>query len=106
MLSTIQTAVRPMPKTFTTITPPSMRTRRALPRLRIITLVVSPLIALMKDQVDALRARGIPAVALTSQAGAEEQRDILDGIRAGVFTLVYVAPERFRSPRFVEALFA
>jgi ATP-dependent DNA helicase RecQ len=71
-----------------------------------VTLVVSPLIALMKDQVDALRARGIPAVALTSAAGAEEQRDILDGIRAGVFTLVYVAPERLRSPRFVEALFS
>ena len=69
-----------------------------------VTLVVSPLIALMKDQVDALRARGIPAVALTSAAGAEEQRDIIDGIRAGIFTLVYVAPERFRSARFVEAL--
>ena len=68
------------------------------------TLVVSPLIALMKDQVDALRARGIPAVALTSAAGADEQREILDGIRAGAYTLVYVAPERFRSPRFVEAL--
>ena len=71
-----------------------------------VTLVVSPLIALMKDQVDALRARGIPAVALTSASGAEEQRDMLDGIRAGVFTLVYVAPERFRSPRFVETLHA
>jgi ATP-dependent DNA helicase RecQ len=69
-----------------------------------VTLVVSPLIALMKDQVDALRARGIPAVALTSAANAEEQREILDGIRAGMFTLVYVAPERFRSPRFVDAL--
>jgi ATP-dependent DNA helicase RecQ len=71
-----------------------------------ITLVVSPLIALMKDQVDALRARGIPAVALTSAAGSDEQREILDGIRAGAYTLIYVAPERFRSPRFVEALFA
>ncbi len=69
-----------------------------------ITLVVSPLIALMKDQVDALVARGVPAVALTSRDGAEEQRDILDGIRAGQYTLVYVAPERFRSPRFVDAL--
>ncbi|HUS33266.1 MAG TPA: RecQ family ATP-dependent DNA helicase, partial [Kofleriaceae bacterium] len=69
-----------------------------------VTLVVSPLIALMKDQVDALRARGIPACALTSAAGAEEQRDIIDGIRAGAYTLVYVAPERFRSPRFVDAL--
>ncbi len=69
-----------------------------------VTLVVSPLIALMKDQVDALTARGVPAVALTSRDGAEEQREILDGIRAGLYTLVYVAPERFRSPRFVEAL--
>jgi ATP-dependent DNA helicase RecQ len=69
-----------------------------------VTLVVSPLIALMKDQVDALRARGIAACALTSAAGADEQREILDGIRAGMFTLVYVAPERFRSPRFVDAL--
>ncbi|MEJ7601517.1 MAG: ATP-dependent DNA helicase RecQ [Kofleriaceae bacterium] len=69
-----------------------------------VTLVVSPLIALMKDQVDALTARGVPAVALTSQAGAEEQREILDGIRAGQYTLVYIAPERFRSPRFVDAL--
>jgi ATP-dependent DNA helicase RecQ len=69
-----------------------------------VTLVVSPLIALMKDQVDALTARGVPAVALTSRDGAEEQRDILDGIRAGQYTLVYVAPERFRSPRFVDAI--
>ena len=69
-----------------------------------VTLVVSPLIALMKDQVDALTTRGIPAVALTSAAGADEQREILDGIRAGIYTIVYVAPERFRSPRFVDAL--
>ena len=69
-----------------------------------VTLVVSPLIALMKDQVDALTARGVSAVALTSAAGADEQRQILDGIRQGQYTLIYVAPERFRSPRFVEAL--
>jgi len=69
-----------------------------------VTLVVSPLIALMKDQVDTLRARGIAAVALTSAASPEEQREAIDGIRAGSYTLVYVAPERFRSPRFVEAL--
>src|SRR5512139_787017 len=69
-----------------------------------VTLVVSPLIALMKDQVDALTARGIAAVALTSAAGSEEQRDIIEGIKAGMYTLVYVAPERFRSPRFIEAL--
>ena len=69
-----------------------------------ITLVVSPLIALMKDQVDALVARGVAAVALTSREDAGEQREILEGIRAGMYTLVYVAPERFRSPRFVEVL--
>jgi ATP-dependent DNA helicase RecQ len=69
-----------------------------------VTLVVSPLIALMKDQVDALTARGVAAAALTSAATQEQQRDILEGIRAGMFTLVYVAPERFRSPRFLDAL--
>jgi ATP-dependent DNA helicase RecQ len=69
-----------------------------------VTLVVSPLIALMKDQVDSLRARGIEAAALTSAAGPEEQADILAGIRGSVYTLVYVAPERFRSPRFLDAL--
>lgn len=69
-----------------------------------VALVVSPLIALMKDQVDSLRARGIEAAALTSAAGPEEQTDILEGIRAGLYTLVYVAPERFRSPRFLDAL--
>ena len=71
-----------------------------------ITLVVSPLIALMKDQVDSLNAKGVPAVALTSRDGAEEQREILEGIRAGQYTLVYVAPERFRSPRFIDVLYS
>ncbi len=69
-----------------------------------LTLVISPLIALMKDQVDALRARSIEAAALTSHASADEQREILEGIRGGAYTLVYVAPERFKSPRFVSAL--
>src|SRR4051812_48105378 len=71
-----------------------------------VTLVISPLIALMKDQVDVLRAKGVAAVALTSAANATEQGEIIEGIRAGAFNLVYVAPERFRSPRFVDALFA
>ncbi len=69
-----------------------------------VTLVVSPLIALMKDQVDALTARGVSAAALTSAASPDQQREILDGMRNGVFTLVYVAPERFKSPRFLDAL--
>ncbi len=71
-----------------------------------VTLVVSPLIALMKDQVDSLRARGVAATALTSAATAAEQAEILAGIRGGVFSLVYVAPERFRSSRFCEAIAA
>ena len=69
-----------------------------------VTLVVSPLIALMKDQVDVLRARGVAAVALTSAQSPDQQRDTLDGLRAGLFTLVYIAPERLRSPRFVDVL--
>jgi ATP-dependent DNA helicase RecQ len=69
-----------------------------------VTLVVSPLIALMKDQVDALTARGVAAAALTSAASPEQQREILEGLRAGLLSIVFVAPERFKSPRFVEAL--
>ncbi|MGE0398902.1 MAG: ATP-dependent DNA helicase RecQ [Kofleriaceae bacterium] len=69
-----------------------------------VTLVVSPLIALMKDQVDALAARGISAIALTSASGADEKSQMLEGIRNGQYTLIYVAPERFRNGRFVDAL--
>ncbi len=76
----------------------------ALGREGYVTLVVSPLIALMKDQVDSLRARNVPAAALTSASSAAQQNEILEGIRRGAYTLVYVAPERFRSPRFLEAL--
>lgn len=69
-----------------------------------VTLVVSPLIALMKDQVDSLAARNVPAAALTSAIGWEEQAEVLAGVRAGAYALVFVAPERFRSPRFLDAL--
>jgi ATP-dependent DNA helicase RecQ len=69
-----------------------------------LTLVVSPLIALMKDQVDALAARGVACAALTSAASPEEQTEILGGIRRGSYHLVYVAPERFASRRFLSAL--
>lgn len=68
------------------------------------TLVVSPLIALMKDQVDALRARGLPATFINSSIDPGEQRQRIDALARGDFKLVYVAPERFRSTRFVEAL--
>src|SRR5436190_4086424 len=68
------------------------------------TLVVSPLIALMKDQVDALHARGLPATFINSSITSAEQHQRIEGLRRGEFKLVYVAPERFRSGRFVEAL--
>ncbi|HEY9402059.1 MAG TPA: RecQ family ATP-dependent DNA helicase [Pyrinomonadaceae bacterium] len=68
------------------------------------TIVVSPLIALMKDQVDALHARNLPATFINSSVDFEEQKARISGIRQGKYKLVYVAPERFRSAHFVEAL--
>ncbi|MFL6230705.1 MAG: RecQ family ATP-dependent DNA helicase [Pyrinomonadaceae bacterium] len=68
------------------------------------TVVVSPLIALMKDQVDALHARGLPATFVNSSIDFEEQKARIAGVRRGDFKLIYVAPERFRSQHFVEAL--
>jgi ATP-dependent DNA helicase RecQ len=68
------------------------------------TLVVSPLIALMKDQVDALQSRGLPATFINSAIPEAEQRSRIESLRRGQYKLVYVAPERFRSPRFTDAL--
>lgn len=69
-----------------------------------VTLVVSPLIALMKDQVDTLRARGIPAGMINSSQSWQEQRMTLDGMRSGALKLVYISPERFRAESFVRSL--
>jgi ATP-dependent DNA helicase RecQ len=66
-----------------------------------VTLVVSPLIALMKDQVDTLCGRGLAATLINSTLDPSEQRSRLLEIEAGRFRLVYVAPERFRSFRFL-----
>ena len=68
------------------------------------TLVVSPLIALMKDQVDGLRARGIAAAYVNSSQSMAEQRAVLDAVRDGSLDLIYVAPERLRQRGFVSAL--
>ncbi|MCK0133683.1 DNA helicase RecQ [Arenibacter sp. S6351L] len=57
------------------------------------TLVISPLIALMKDQVDGLIANGIPAAFFNSSQSAEEQQAILDSTHKGELKLLYVAPE-------------
>lgn len=69
-----------------------------------VTLVISPLIALMKDQVDALVARGIAATVINSTLSWPEQKERLDGMRAGKWKLIYVAPERFRADSFLNAL--
>ena len=68
------------------------------------TLVVSPLIALMKDQVDALRARGLPATFINSSIPESEQHARIESLRRREHKLVYVAPERFRSSRFNSVL--
>ena len=69
-----------------------------------LTVVVSPLIALMKDQVDALQARGIPAAAINSSLGAEEYRQVMQAMRYGELKIVYVAPERFAQEGFMTLL--
>src|SRR5215471_20412741 len=61
------------------------------------TLVVSPLISLMKDQVDELNRRGIRAAALHSLVSPEARREATRAARDGQLRLLYVAPERFRS---------
>jgi ATP-dependent DNA helicase RecQ len=69
-----------------------------------LTVVVSPLIALMKDQVDALQAAGVPATFLNSSLGAGESRPRLRGLHQGEFRLLYVAPERLLLGGFLEDL--
>jgi len=68
------------------------------------TLVVSPLIALMKDQVDGLQARGIPAAMINSSQTWPQQQAILSQLQDGEIKLLYVSPERFRARSFMDAL--
>ena len=68
------------------------------------TVVVSPLIALMKDQCDALAARGIAAARLDSTIPTEAYRDAMRGIRDRTIKLLYVAPERFFNERFLASV--
>lgn len=69
-----------------------------------LTLCISPLIALMKDQVDALEALGLPATCLTSHLTTEERRERLERVAAGEVRLLYVAPERLEQRRFRQVL--
>ncbi len=71
-----------------------------------LTLVVSPLIALMKDQVDALLGKQIDAAFVNSSLVRSERENRYRQIRSGEFDLLYVTPERFRKPDFCEALTA
>ncbi|MCH6259155.1 RecQ family ATP-dependent DNA helicase [Puniceicoccaceae bacterium K14] len=69
-----------------------------------LTIVISPLIALMKDQVDFLLSRSIKVARLDSSLNAEETRDVFNEIRAGMLKLLYVAPERISNERFFAAI--
>ena len=66
-----------------------------------ITLVISPLVSLMHDQVTALAESGIPAAYLNSQLSFAQQEEVLRRAHAGTYKLLYVAPERFDDPRFL-----
>ena len=67
-------------------------------------LVISPLIALMKDQVDGLRARGIAAEAYHSGLSWDERQGVVQRLRAGQLRLLYMAPERIGADGFMELL--
>ena len=69
-----------------------------------LTLVLSPLIALMKDQVDSLRSRGIPATYINSSLNRQERERRYAAVANGEFQLLYVTPERFRKVEFIQAL--
>lgn len=69
-----------------------------------VTLVISPLIALMKDQIDFLKSKGIAAERLDSTLEFDEYKGILNDLSAGRIKLLYVAPERLSSERFLQTL--
>jgi ATP-dependent DNA helicase RecQ len=69
-----------------------------------VTVVVSPLIALMKDQIDLLARQGVDAARLDSSLDAHEVRAVSERLRDGRLKLLYVAPERFNNERFLAQL--
>ena len=69
-----------------------------------VTLVISPLIALMKDQVDSLHKISIPATFINSSISQAETANRLEAVKAGQYKLLYIAPERFYSAEFMAAL--
>ncbi|MBU0636918.1 MAG: RecQ family ATP-dependent DNA helicase [Patescibacteria group bacterium] len=69
-----------------------------------VTFVISPLIALMKDQVDSLIKNNIPATFINSSISLAETFNRLEAIKQGQYKLLYIAPERFYSQDFINAL--
>jgi len=69
-----------------------------------LTLVVSPLISLMKDQVDQLLANGVAAACLNSTMTREQQQQVMADCRTGRVRLLYIAPERLMMDNFLESL--
>jgi ATP-dependent DNA helicase RecQ len=69
-----------------------------------LTLVVSPLIALMKDQLDFLKGRNVPAARLDSSMTTDEVRQVYTALRGGTLRLLYVSPERLANERFLQTL--
>ena len=69
-----------------------------------LTVVVSPLISLMKDQVEQLRAFGVPALFLNSSLGPQEYQENMDYVKRGEVKLLYVAPETLLTPRILTLL--
>lgn len=67
-------------------------------------LVISPLISLMKDQVDALHQLGIPAAYINSTLSSEEYFGTMENALEGKYKLLYIAPERFDSPSFIDQI--
>ena len=69
-----------------------------------VTLVISPLISLMKDQVDAIRGMGINGTYINSSLSTVEFNSILDGVKQNKYKIIYIAPERLDSNEFINAV--
>ncbi|NIY49831.1 ATP-dependent DNA helicase RecQ [Cedecea colo] len=69
-----------------------------------LTVVVSPLISLMKDQVDQLLANGVAAACLNSTQSREQQQEVMAGCRSGQIRLLYIAPERLMMDNFIDQI--
>jgi ATP-dependent DNA helicase RecQ len=69
-----------------------------------VTLVISPLIALMKDQIDFLKARGVAAERYDSSLDSGQSREVLNRLRSGELKLLYISPERLANERFLQTI--